>query len=187
MHGNARNWWLFEAQVEQKAQWPIWESTWLVILGPGFNPPPVFCVVLNIFWLVKLIWQIYLSRNYGKTQLIEGDAGDLGKPFGCFMIISWFCLISDVILNAAWQHMNVKHRDVKNKFFPILQEMFTFTMQTPMASNQSWFDIRYTDLSEISGLSVQHFQKPPSIISSFYFFCPFSGFYGIPPSNPQIP
>ena len=28
---------LFEAQPTQKALWPIWFGSWLVILGPGFN------------------------------------------------------------------------------------------------------------------------------------------------------
>ena len=31
------NWGLFEVQVVQKAQWPIWVNIRLIILGHGFN------------------------------------------------------------------------------------------------------------------------------------------------------
>ena len=38
MHANSWNLWLFEAKVEQKARWPIWENIRLVFLGSWFNP-----------------------------------------------------------------------------------------------------------------------------------------------------
>ena len=42
MHGSTWNWRLLEAQVVQKAQWPVWESIRLIILVPGFDPHQSF-------------------------------------------------------------------------------------------------------------------------------------------------
>ena len=55
---------LSEAQVIQKAQWPIWESIRLIILGPGFNFGQWLKVLANLTNLANLF-----SRNLGKTPM----------------------------------------------------------------------------------------------------------------------
>ena len=44
MDGNARNWFLFEAQLAQKTLWPIWQTIRprliFILIEPGFNPLP---------------------------------------------------------------------------------------------------------------------------------------------------
>ena len=69
MHGNTWNWWLFETQVTQKTQWPIWESIRLIIFGPGFNSHQSFGQWLKFLTNLTNL----LSRNLGKTQICVKD------------------------------------------------------------------------------------------------------------------
>ena len=70
MHGSTWNWWLFEAQGAQKAQWPIWESIGLITLGPGLNSHQSFGQWLKFLTNLTNLTNL-LSRNLGKTQMAE--------------------------------------------------------------------------------------------------------------------
>ena len=72
VHGTGR---LFEAQVVQKAQWPIWQSIRLINLGSGFYSHHSFDQWSN--FLVNLL--NLLSRNLGKT------------PFSCEQLSEFMC------------------------------------------------------------------------------------------------
>ena len=52
----------------QKAQWPIWESIRLIIVGPGFNSHQSFGQCLNFLANLTNLTNLS-SRNLGKTQL----------------------------------------------------------------------------------------------------------------------
>ena len=67
---------MFEAQVAQKAQWPIWESIRLIILGPGFNSCQSFGQWLKVLTNLTNLTNL-LSHNLGKTELFYYDQGFL--------------------------------------------------------------------------------------------------------------
>ena len=61
----------------QQAQWPIWESTRLIILGPGFNSHQSFGQCL-----------IFLTNL---TNLTNVSSGILGKTqVTCKILLYWF-------------------------------------------------------------------------------------------------
>ena len=66
MHSNSCNWWLFETQMVQKTQWPVWQGIGPVMLGPGFNSHQSFGQWLK--FLANLT--NWLGRYLGKTQMI---------------------------------------------------------------------------------------------------------------------
>ena len=68
MHCSTWNWRLFEAQVIQKTQWPIWESIRLIILGPGFNSHPSFGQWLKVLANLANLANLF-TRYLGKTPL----------------------------------------------------------------------------------------------------------------------
>ena len=68
MHCSTWNWRLFEAQVIQKTQWPIWESIRLIILGPGFNSHQSFGQWLKVLANLANLANLF-TRNLGKTPL----------------------------------------------------------------------------------------------------------------------
>ena len=68
MHGSTWNWWLFEAQVVQKAEWPTWESIRLIILGSRFNSHQSFGQWLKCLDNLSNLTNL-LGHNLGKTQL----------------------------------------------------------------------------------------------------------------------
>ena len=57
------HWWLFEAQVVQKAQWPIWVSIRLIILGPGFNSHQSFSQCLRFLANLTNLLSCYLVNT----------------------------------------------------------------------------------------------------------------------------
>ena len=68
MNGSTWNWRLFEKQVVQKAQWPIWESIRLIILGPRFNSHQSFGQWLKILANLPNLANL-VSCYLGKTPL----------------------------------------------------------------------------------------------------------------------